>query len=671
MSETPAQLAGAFDAVGYDDWARLAQAALKGAPIERHLLSKTDDGLEIAPIHARAEHAAQHTRKDPTGWSIVQRADHPNIHEANNLLLCDLSGGCDIVELTFAGGCGAHGNGINAETVSDLDTVLDEVLLDLVPFRIDAGQDTRHVAALLVALAERRKIDPAKLDLTLLIDPPGHGLQLGRMAHLNDVTLDRLLDFHQWLSGHGVTARIFSADSRLLHAAGASEAQELAYLISSGVYCMRALEKAGLSPRDASSLISFTLTADANQHLTIAKFRALRQLWAKIEAEAGVAPTPAAVHAVTGRRMFTQYDPYVNTLRATMATFAAAVGGADSILALPHTAELGLADMSARRLARNLQLILREESNLHRVADPAGGSGALETLTKDLCLSAWTRFQQIENAGGIMCALAAGTIQEDLAHMQEQRAEEVATRRRAITGISEYALLTEHKQRTASPVTDELQTTKHSLDLPKPGGGILFAALLKAAHEGAKLSDMSAARGSVQVDTCKPVKSRRLAEPFERLRDLSDSYLMQYGHRPSIFLANLGKRPDFAARAAWIRNLFEAGGIYVISSEGYDSPHLIAAAYQRSDAKLACLCSSDAVYAELGEMSAEALRSVGARHVYLAGLPKGQQEGLAQAGVGTFIYNGCNVLDVLNHVYASLHYPPDRADVPHTGGAHS
>ena len=196
------------------------------------------------------------------------------------------------------------------------------------------------------------------------------------------------------------------ADGRVIHDAGGSEVQELAFVLAAGVAYLRAMESAGVALEDAQGMIYARLAADADQFLTMAKFRALRLLWARIEQACGLTPKPSFIAADTAWRMLTQRDPYVNMLRATMATFSAGLGGANAITVLPHTLALGLPDPFARRVARNTQLVLLEESNLAKVSDPAAGSGGIETLTQQLCEAAWALFQEIEKAGGVFAALS-------------------------------------------------------------------------------------------------------------------------------------------------------------------------------------------------------------------------------------------------------------------------
>jgi methylmalonyl-CoA mutase len=319
--------------------------------------------------------------------------------------------------------------------------------------------------------------------------------------------------------------------------------------------------------------------------------------------------------------MMTWRDPYVNILRSTVAVFAAGIGGADAITVLPFTAAIGLPDRFARRVARNTQLILLEESNLARVTDPTAGSGGIEDLTQQLCRAAWSLFQEIEQTGGVPAALEQGRIQDKVAATRAEREKNVARRKDALTGTSEFPNIHE--------------TAVHVENIaPQP-------------------NPLSA--GGEREHTAFTALSRiRLAEPFEQLRDASDRALAANGARPKVFLANLGKLSDFTARTLFARNFFEAGGIEAVSNDGFASRDNMIAAFQASGAKLVCLCSSDQVYAAEAVDAARALKSAGAVHIYLAGRPGEMKRALKGAGVQDFIYVGCDVLATLRAAYDIL-----------------
>ncbi len=241
---------------------------------------------------------------------------------------------------------------------------------------------------LMTDVVARRKIDPALLDIDFGLDPLGDMARTGRALLPWPELSARAGGTARDLAAKGFAkARFLRADGRAVHEAGGSEAQELAFALAAGVAYLRLLETSGFTLDEARRRISFMLAADADEFLTIAKFRALRKLWARVEQASGLTPQPAFVSAETAWRMMTARDPYVNMLRTTIAVTAAGVGGADSVTALPFTLALGLPDRFARRVARNMQLILLEESNLYRVADPAAGSGGIEALTTEMAQS--------------------------------------------------------------------------------------------------------------------------------------------------------------------------------------------------------------------------------------------------------------------------------------------
>jgi methylmalonyl-CoA mutase len=355
-------------------------------------------------------------------------------------------------------------------------------------------------------------------------------------------------------------------------------------------------------------MIYFRLAADVDQFLTIAKFRALRMLWARVEDACKLVPGRPVVTAETAWRMMTKRDPYVNMLRATIAVVAAGLGGADAVTVLPFTMALGLPERFARRIARNTQLVLLDESNLARVMDPAAGAGGIEDMTEQLCRAAWTQFQEIERAGGAWAALEQGMIQQEVAAVRAARQLGVARREDAFTGTSDFPDLAE------APVS---VLSVAPVVLPPPSA-LAF----------------------------EPLPRIRLAEPFEALRDASDRMLAHTGARPKIFLANLGTPADFTARASFAKNFFAAGGIEAAGNDGFASRDAMIEAFKASGAKLACLCSSHEVYASKAVPATRALRRAGAV-VWLAGRPGALETELTQAGVSAFVFAGCDALAAL------------------------
>ena len=608
-------LAADFAPATYEDWRKLVDGVLKGAPFEK-LISRTYDGLAIEPIYRRAPHAAPIAgRPAALPWQIMQRIDHPDPKVANAQAIHDLENGATGLTLVFAGANGAYGFGLDP-TPQSIAGILDGVILDAgIAIELQIGPQSRMVAIHLAEYIKQKRLNPASCNIRFGLDPLGACAVWGSSPYAWHEIVPAVTSAIKGLAGLGFKGPFAVADGRVIHDAGGSEAQELAFVLASSLAYLRAFEEAGIALEEARRMIYARLSADADQFLTTAKFRALRLLWARVEQACGLAPEPLFIAADTAWRMLTQRDPYVNMLRATMATFAAGIGGADSINVLPHTLALGLPDVFARRVARNTQLVLLEESNLAKVSDPAAGSGCIEGLTQALCEAAWAQFQDIERAGGLFAALEQGLVQRKVAATRKAREANMARRKDVLTGA------------TAFPNLDEAQVAvldAKPVELP-PYGEAKF-----------------------RFDALPPV---RLATPFERLRDRSDEILKTKGARPKVFLASLGAAADFTARATFAKSFFETGGIETVGSEGFSDPAALVAAFKASGARLACLASSDKVYGERAEDASKALQAAGARHIYLAGRAGEQEKALRAAGVSEFIFAGCDALAALQQAH--------------------
>jgi methylmalonyl-CoA mutase len=609
------QLAAGFAPASYDDWRKLVDGVLKGAPFER-LVGKTSDGLKIEPIYTRAHDAAPiASRAAAAPWQIMQRIDHPDAAAANAQALHDLENGANGLTLVFAGANGAHGFGLDPSAEA-IEKVLDGVFIDAgIAIELQVGPQSRMAAVHIAKLVKRKGLNPAACNIRFGRDPIGACAVWGSSPFAWPEMVPTLSGAIKDLAASGFRGPFAVADGRMIHDAGGSEVQELAFVLAAGVAYLRALEGAGVALEDARNMVYARLSADADQFLTMAKFRALRLLWARVEASCGLTPKPIFIAADTAWRMLTQRDPYVNMLRATIATFSAGLGGADAITVLPHTLALGLPDAFARRAARNTQLVLLEESNLAKVSDPAAGSGGVETLTQQLCEAAWRLFQEIEKAGGVFAALEQNLIQGKVAATRAVREANIAKRKEVLTGATEFPNL--HEAHVA----------------------LLDAKPVALAPYGDT---------KIKFDALAPM---RLAAPFEELRDKSDQILKTTGARPKVFLANLGTAADFTARATFAKNFFETGGIEALDTEGYTDPATLAAAFKASGAGLVCLCSSDKIYAEQAGAAAKALHAAGAKHIYLAGRASEQEAALRAAGVGHFIFAGGDALATLKEAY--------------------
>ncbi|ADP82932.1 methylmalonyl-CoA mutase subunit beta [Pseudofrankia inefficax] len=633
------ELASLFPPATREAWQKLVLGVLRKsgtageqalpADAEALLSTASYDGFAIHPLytaedtppveaglpgHAPFVRGRRAEGANVEGWDVRALHTHPDAKVTAEAILDDLEGGATSIWLRLAAPSADSGEVLSAEALPD---VLREVYLDLAPVVLDTGGDavtTTAAADVLLALAGVRGVAPSAVRATLGADPLGFAARTGLGGDKLTAHLDEASRLAQRVAADYAGVRTFVVDATPYHDAGGSDAQELGASLATGVAYLRALtgssraagEEAGaLDVAGALAQLEFRYAATADQFATIAKLRAARLLWARVAEVCGAAGADRAQHqhAVTSSAMMTRRDPYVNLLRTTIAAFAASVGGADAVTVLPFDDRLGLPDGTSRRLARNIQALLHDESSLARVIDPAGGSWFVESLTAELAEAAWAFFTEIERAGGMAAALASGLVAERIDATWARRREDLALRRAPLTGISEFPNVAETlPERSPAPAR-------------------------------------AAAPGGLPV--------RHYDDDYEALRARSDAHLAATGARPVAFLATIGPLATFTPRATFAANLFQAGGLETPAAGPGDDPAAIAAAFTASGAKIACLCSSDKIYAASAAPVAAALKAAGATHVWLAGKPGDRADSDAAAGIDGYVATGGDAVDVL------------------------
>jgi methylmalonyl-CoA mutase len=440
-------LAAGFTKTTQSDWRAHAEKALKGAPLES-LSSSTADDRPIAPVYPRArgtEPIASRIAGAP--WTVAARVDLPDPKEANRLLHAELDHGASEITLVFQGAPAAYGFGLPVDQAS-LCQALDGIKLDTVLLRIEPHPRALESAAWIsefVAEAPFNRVDTAvSFGINTIGSLARHGVLPadGSAIEAQIVeTVAALRAADQADNYFGFIGSFLEADGRVYHDAGASSALELGAVFATIASLLRGLAGKDADFLDLMSGIGVSLAVDQNQLESIAKLRACRLMWNRL-AEVLTLPLrpPIRIHAQTSWPMMTRRDPHSNLLRTTLAAFAAGVGGANSIAVLPFTQALGLPDVLARRLARNTQILLMEESHIDAVMDPSAGSGALEALTDATCHAAWQAFQEIEKAGGIVGALASGMVQDRIAQHRQSMAADVAEGTASIIGTTNFGM---------------------------------------------------------------------------------------------------------------------------------------------------------------------------------------------------------------------------------------
>lgn len=622
-------------------WQDAARAELGGKSIDEKLGRRQLDGLPLAPIYTRAgESAVPHLGSEPGAAPYVRGARATSgawgvravIEDARPAVAAahaaaELAGGATEIALfpdaasrseldpADPRAAGRTGDGgVSLASRADLDPIVAALEPGRHALVVGTGATPLALAALAIASVEARG---GSLDaLTIAADPLGELAASGASPAPLEAAYDELAALARWAGAKASPTIIAVASGAPYHDAGAAVDQELGLTVAAAVEYLRALVDRGVPAADAARRIGFSFPVGTKMFVEAAKLRAARLVWGQVLAAHGCEPAIASLtlHAGTSHRAETRFDPWVNMIRGTVEAFAAVVGGADSVSVAPFDHALGPGDGHSQRVARNTHALLRDESHLARVQDPAGGSYFVESLTDTIARRAWSVLQEVEKAGGLAAALASGAVQAMVGARGAERRKATAKRSEPLIGVSKFPNLGEKPP--AAPPCDrkalreeriaELATRRAALDgaaLVKALAAIASAAepvarvsaAVAAASAGATLGELRAAlRGdAVAGVTVTPLTAERAAEGFERVRRASEKSLAKSGARPRVLAAavDCGKRAK--AKLGFAREVLEVAGFEVVSREGLSEAAAIAAARAESGAAAIALSPLD------------------------------------------------------------------------------
>jgi len=600
-------------AASRDDWLRAVGRALKGSTFEQ---AATADGIAVGPLYDAGDMEAIDGARTARPWSIVAILDHPDATSAAEQAHEDLSGGAQELELALEGSRAARGFGLPV-SASALTTVLERTLDHDFGLRLAPSPDLATSAQALTDALEGLGLSAEQSRISWGLDPLATGSSRGEDKVEADEVVAPLVGA---LLSKGFAGPLLLADGRPWHEAGASEAQEIAFIAAALAGHLRSLGGMGVAKAEAPDLLEAAMSSTVDQFMSIVKLRALRLVWRRLLDCCGLPAVPLRIHAETSWRMQTRLDPWGNILRATVAAFSAGVGGADSIAVLPYTQALGLPDAAARRIARNTHHVLLEEAQVRRVADPGAGSGAIQALTLQLAETAWTLLQSIERHGGLMASLRSGHPQDLIATLRSAAEDDVASGRIAIVGANLH------------PPRNEVSPS-----------------VIAPSNPSAAASSAASAIG---------LAPGRLTESFDRIVERVQAIEARGGSQPSVFLAHMGGAKDLQ----FIEDLFAAGGIHCLhAAEGsIVAPSLdtVTDAYRDSSAPAACICGRAEILlapaqdaskpgGTLAEELSRRLSAAGCRAVFLAAKPDGEMERLLQNGIAGYIHEDADRIDLL------------------------
>jgi methylmalonyl-CoA mutase len=702
----PERLLADFPPVTYDQWRRLVESELKGAPFDKRMFSATYEGIALKPIYCAADTAnlpldefpgaGSYVRgTSPAGyvaqpWAVSQEITCSSPSEFNHEARNSIAGGLNALNMVLDKATRngrdpdwalpeeVGSGGLSIATLRDLERALEGIDLKHTVLFVRSGASGMPFATLLVALLRKHKLRPNILRACIETDPLGVLSHEGVLPQSMAGAYREMAALTRWASDHAPQVQTICVHSRAWHEAGGNAVQELAFTLATGVEYLRQMNLRELDVNIVGPRIRFAVTVGENFFIEIAKLRALRQLWSRAVSAIGgnEEAQKLTLHVRTSQWNKSVCDPHTNILRATVEALAGVLGGCDSLQVGAFDEVVRPPDDFSRRVARNTQLVLQKECNLTHVIDPAGGSWYVESLTAELAARAWTLFQEVEVLGGMEAALRAGLPQKSIDTVAAAKKQAVARRRDSIVGVSQYANPAEkpldipfaeaaafHKRRAQQIVShrtsmddaDSEVVLKKLSNIVNIRGEGLFAECLEAVSAGATLGEIVRAI-RIHDHPCAPVSPvniTRAAIPFEKLRTAVDREVAAGRPRPQVFLCNMGSLKEHKARADFSRGFFAAGGYEVISPKGFPNAEAAVKAFAESGAHIAVICSIDENYPTLVPLLVQGIRAAQAgATIALAGYPLEQVETYRKAGVDEFVHIRADVAVVL----ASFHH---------------
>ena len=677
-----------------EEWKAACEALLKGAPFEKKMFTKTYEGITFDPMYTR-KHTEDILPKgvmpgmgdylrgvDAAGyigkpWGIAQACDETLPAENNELLRHEHDKGATIyhIVLDTASRTGVDARqaeavgdtGTSVTTVEDMHVLLTGLDLAKFPLYVYAGANAVPLLALIAAARRASGEDLAQVRGIVGADPIGALAADGKLPASLDAHYDSLAAAARWATANAPHLRTVFVRSDVYSNGGANDVQEVASVLATATAYLRALCERGLTIDEAASQIAFAFSMGANFFLQIAKLRAVRPLWAQIVGAFGgsAEAQKMRIHARPALFFKTIYDPYVNMLRNTTEIFSGVVGGIDSFESAPFDEPIRKGDEFSRRIARNVQIMLQEEFGLLQPIDPAGGSWAVETLTRQMKEKIWAEFQRIEKEGGIIAALRAGSLQESVAAVLAARFKNADLRRDRIVGNNMYPNMTETLLETRAEDTAALKAQRtadidaYLSDIDVKHRDEALASLrqahsvdnaVEAALAGATIAElMTAVTEGNGAETVTAIAPHRWSERFEALRQRTEEYKAEKNDNVKIFLANMGPIPQHKARADFTTGFLQVGAFEVLGNDGFKTVEEAADAARASGADAVVICSTDATYPEIVPALAPKLHEVLPKaRVFLAGAaPKDLLETYKEAGIDEYISVRANCYEIL------------------------
>jgi methylmalonyl-CoA mutase len=687
-----------FPETSFDDWKKTVEKDFEGVPSEQRLKTKTYEGIYLQFIYTKKDienlphitnkpgfkNFARGTKVDGylnNSWLIAQEIPYTVPGEFNFALRFDLERGQNAINIILDKSTQKLQDqesekdfgvdGLAIQNLNDLSKALDKVDLTKYPIFLKTGYSSLPFLMFFETFAKQRGFDFEKINGAIESDPVDFAVTEGYLPIPLKEIFDEMAIATKWSIKNFPGLKTIGVNSLQYHNSGANIVQEIACSIATAVEYIRQMLQRGLSINEIARNIRFTFGISSLYFLEISKLRTIKLMCAKIiESFGGDEESQKIfIHARTSYNNQTVYDPYVNLLRTTTEAFSAVIGGVDSLHTNSFDEALGLPHEFARRIARNTQIILNEESHLNQLIDPAGGSYFVENLTNEIAKKSWELFREIEEKGGIFKALESGFIQEEIEKIATEKKVNFAKRRTIQVGINAYANVKEEKleykttsfHKTLKKRYNEYNKKKNEkgysdilkkINLSENTENI-FEFASQAIAKGATIHDI--AGGLRNTSNCKfeikPLKVHRTAENFEEFRNASLEFKNKNGFLPKVFLLPMGPLKQNKARADFAKSFFEIGGFDVDSTQRFNTVEEVIDSALKSESKIIVICSTDDTYPELVPPIAKGIKEKNKDIIIvLAGYPKDLVDGFKQDGVDEFIYLGADVHKTLKTI---------------------
>lgn len=705
VAEFPEVTFDEFAEPAWDEWVEACNALLKGKPFDKIMYTKNYEGITFEPIYTRKGTDAILPTDDYPGmgdflrgasvngyvhepWGIAQACDETLPADNNELLKEEIAKGSTVyhVKLDSATKEGIDvkdapqpgDTGVSITTAEDMSVVLSGLDLEKYPLMIYAGAGAKGILALTAAAMKAAGKDMKKMRGVIGADPLGELVKKGSTRASLDALYDEMAETIKYARAHAPAVRTIFVQSDAFTDGGADAVQEVAYAFAEAVTYIREMEKRGIALKDIAASLYFCFNQGANFFMEIAKLRALRQVWAGIMEAFGAEEADRAimVHGRSSRFTKTVIDPYVNMLRNCTQTFSSVVGGVQSYDNPPFDELIRKGDVFSRRIARNLHIMLQEEFGMLSPIDAAGGSWAVESLTKQIAEKIWAEFQKIEGMGGITQALAAGYPQKAIAEVLEKRFKALEMRKDRAVGVNMYPNMTEEPLERREEDVPRLKKAREAavaayvadIDTNYLAGKLAHVETVEGAIEafsnGATIGQVAAAGCKAEpVAEVAPIEAHHWTERYEALRFDTEKYIKETGKNIEVFLANMGPIPQHKARADFSTSFLQVGEFNVHLNNGFqDDEGRPGSRYEKCVAALkagadeagtpydvAVICSTDATYPEDVPALAPLLKAANpGMTLFLAGAaPKDLVPVYQAAGVDDFISVAANCYAIL------------------------